>query len=437
LCVGVIFPALILLGGVYFSFRLRFFSLFHPLRFLRSLRDGEGSLRSLNLALAGTLGVGNIVGVVNALRLGGAGAVLWMAISALFCANLKYAEAYLASFTRKRNERGCYGGAYVYIERAFGRLGRVLAVVFAVCFAVSSLSTGGALQAGAVTEAVSFLLPSVPSVLVSLLLGGMVLVSSLGGLSRISDITNRLVPVMTGVYVIITLAVIAVNAKALPSVVWEIFSSAFKREGVLFGIGGFCFTECMRCGIMRGLLSNEAGCGSSASAHATEDNSSPHRQGCLGIAEVYADTVIMCTLTALAVLLSGADFTSGGDIELTVSAYGAVGGVLFSSLTVICIAVFGYATLICFAGYGRECVGYIFKNEMERTKFSVLFLFIYVLIIVLSPFIDGESVLLCADISMGVMAAVNIPAMVRLWRREHITPMREGLAGWLSHPTDK
>jgi len=412
------FPAVILLGGVYFSFRFRFFSLAHPVLFFRELRDGNGSFRSLNLALAGTLGVGNIVGVVNALRLGGEGAVLWMCISAFFCANLKYAEAYMASRTRIRRGGESFGGAYVYIEAVFGKAGRVLAVIFSVCFVASSLSTGSAMQAGAVVGAISTVFPSCSPFVISSFLTLAVLLSVVGGLGKISHITDRVIPFMTAIYLLITLAVTAVNLYRVPSVIHSIVRSAFSRDGVIFGIGGFCFTECMRSGIMRGLLSNEAGCGSSASAHATGEGRSPHGQGCLGVAEVYVDTVIMCTLTALALLTAGADFSVEGDIRLALLTFGNAGGYPLSLLCALCIAVFGYATLICFAGYGFECIRYIFKKEGVRNIIRSLFLLAYLICVLFSPDIEGEAVLLCADLSMGIMSLINIPALAVLFSSE-------------------
>ena len=410
LSVNVIFPLVILFGGVFFTFRLRIFPLFHPVKFLRELKDKGGGFASLNLALAGTLGVGNIVGVVNAIRLGGAGSVLWMCLCATLCASLKYAEAYLASLTKRKREDGFFGGGYVYVERLLGRIGRIAAVAFSAFFILSSLSTGACMQASAVAYSVSSVF-SCSVGAVSLALGVVVLVSVIGGLSKISAITNRIVPVMTAAYLLLSFAVIISRTDALPGVLSDIFFSAFRREGVIFGIGGFCFTECMKCGIMRGLLSNEAGCGSSASAHATESEGDPHRQGCLGIAEVYADTVVMCTVTALAVLSADVDMSEKNDILLTLGIYENVGGKAFLILSALCISVFGYATLICFAGYGGECIRYIFGGKRSERLFYALYLSLYIICIAASPFVSGEAVLLTADISMGVMSLINVPAL--------------------------
>lgn len=410
--IELIFPASILLGGVYFSFRLRLFSLFHPLSFVRTLKDKNGSFRSLNLALAGTLGVGNIVGVVNAMRIGGEGAVLWMCISAMLCANLKYAEAYLASVTKRRRADGCFGGAYIYIKKTLKRSGGALSVIFALFFIVNSLATGCCMQASAVVSGVESIAVGISPISVSLLLAAAVLLSVVGGIKKISGITNRLVPVMTCVYLVISFTVIFVNRDRLGDALLSVWRSAFSCEGIICGIGGFCFTECMRCGIMRGLLSNEAGCGSSASAHATEEGSTPHRQGCLGIAEVYADTVIMCSVTALALMVGGADFSLLDDISLTVALYRNVGGALFSFLSVACIAVFGYAAIICFAGYGTECVSYIFGNGKTGSLMNTLYIGVYILTVIFSSFPDSSTVLALSDVSMGVMSLINIPVLI-------------------------
>ncbi len=412
--VGLIVPGAIITGGIYFAFRLRFFALRSPLRFLKTLKDGDGSFKSLNLALAGTLGVGNVVGVVNAIRLGGAGSVLWMILSAIIASYLKYAEAYMAVKTRRRTGNKAHGGAYVYIREAFGKCGGLLSVMFCLCFVVNSLATGCILQASAVVTGVSYFLPENVSLAVSLALALLVAVSVIGGIHKISAITNKTVPIMSAVYLVTAAFIIILNAERIPLALSEIFNRAFAGEGVIYGVGAFMFTECMRCGIMRGLLSNEAGCGSSATAHATDPNAAPHKQGCMGIAEVLADTVIMCTVTALALLTSGAELVGENDVHTAISAFERSGGSVSSLLICICIAVFGYATLICFAGYGNECVSFLFKDKKKRALVNALFITTYVVLTGVSPYVSGEAVLLAADTSMGIMSVINIPALIRL-----------------------
>lgn len=406
-------PLAILLGGLLFTVVTGAFFIFHPIRFFRTLKDGDGSLKGLNLALAGTLGVGNIVGVVNAIRLGGEGAVFWMVVCAVFTASLKYAEAVMAVKTRRYDGNSFVGGAYFYIEKAFGKAGRILAIVFTLCFLVNTFATGCIMQASAAVSGIGGIVPLPPLVL-SLLLAISVWLAAVKGMGRISSLTNSLVPIMTAVYLTLAITVIVLNAERLPSVISSIFSGAFDTKGAIFGIGSFCFTEAMRCGIMRGLLSNEAGCGSSATAHATEKTTTPHRQGCMGVAEVLADTVVMCTVTALAVLTSGADITSSSDITVALSSFYLTGGKAFSIIAALCIFTFGFATVICFAGYGSECIGYIFgKGRVFKFLFG-FFIGVYTIATAISPLIEESIFLHVADLSMGIMSLINIPALIVL-----------------------
>lgn len=412
---GILSPATLLLGGAFFAVRLRGFAIFHPLRFFRTVKDSDGGFSGLSLALAGTLGVGNIVGVVNALRLGGAGAVFWMWICALLASYLKYAEAYFAVKYRESDDSGIHGGAYYYIRKAFsGRLGRMLSVIFCLGFFGNTLATGCAMQASAVIDGIITVLP-LPKILLSLILTLTVAWAVIFGIERISKLTGVLVPIMTAVYLTLSLTVIFMNIAELPTVLLSIWEGAFSTRGALFGIGSFCFTEAMRCGVMRGLLSNEAGCGSSATAHATEKGSTPHRQGCMGIAEVGADTLIMCTVTALAVLCTGADpthFTT--DVLCAVESYALCGGRIFAVISAVCIATFGYASLICFAGYGGECLHFLLPDGKIKKTATAAFLTVYFSLTLISPYINMEATLLCADISMSIMALINVPALIRL-----------------------
>ena len=421
---GVISPVILLLGGAFFTVRLRGFALLHPIRFLRTLKDSDGGLSGLSLALAGTLGVGNIVGVVNALRFGGAGAVFWMWVCALLASYLKYAEAYFAVKYRRRDGTGVHGGAYYYIKKAFsGRLGRTLSVIFCLGFFGNTLATGCAMQASAAVDGITTVLP-LPKILISAAITVAVAWAVVFGIKHISKLTSVLVPIMTAVYLALSLTVIFMRAESLPNVFASIWEGAFSMRGALFGIGSFCFTEAMRCGVMRGLLSNEAGCGSSATAHATEENASPHRQGCMGIAEVSADTLIMCTVTALAVLCTGADparFTT--DVLCAVESYAFCGGRMFAVISALCIATFGYASLICFAGYGGECLHFLLPDGKIKKAATATFLAVYFLTTLASPYLQMDTVLVFADLSMSIMAFINVPALIRLSFKEKFAPI--------------
>ncbi len=409
---GTITPVFIIVGGILFTLYLRGFYVLHPAAFMKTLISGKGSLRGLNLALAGTLGVGNILGVVNAVRLGGAGAVFWMVLSSLLAAALKYAEAFLAVKTRE----GGRGGAYVYIEKAFRRIGRPLAVIYSVAFLGNGFATGCVMQSSAAVSALSRI-TGLPALFLSVTLAFAVFLSCFRGINGISKITNLLVPLMSAVYLTLSLLVIYLNRERLPDAVSAIFSGAFTREGAIFGVGGFAFTRAMRYGVMRGVLSNEAGTGSSATAHATEAGATPHKQGCMGVAEVLADTALMCTVTALALLTSGIRLDSDNDIESALLVFEKTGGGVFLLLAGVCVFIFGFASVICYSGYGTECLEYLFRGNAPRRSI-ILYIALYSFLVLVSPFIPGEGFLLASDTSMCIMTLLNIPAMYILSKKK-------------------
>ncbi len=409
---GTLTPIFIVVGGTFFLFYLRGFYVLHPKSLIKALFDGKDSLKGLNLALAGTLGVGNILGVVNAIRLGGEGAVFWMLFSSLFASALKYAEAFLAV---KTGEKG-RGGAYFYIEKAMGRFGRAVSVVYSLAFLGNTFSTGCVMQSAAAVSSLSELF-FLPELLISFFLAISVFVSSRRGIGRISVITNSVVPIMSAIYVTLTVSVIFLNRENIPDAISAIFSSAFDKEGIIFGIGGFAFTSSVRYGFMRGLLSNEAGSGSSATAHATEKDTTPHRQGCMGIAEVFADTALMCTLTALALITSKVTLSGTDDIRIALSFFGETGGRFFSYLASLSVFVFGFATLVCYSGYADECFSYLTGGKTSG-HMRTLLLFIYSVLIFFSPIIPGEKFLLAGDISLSVMTFLNVMSMMILTKKK-------------------
>ncbi len=404
---------MIILGGLAFTLSLRGFFILHPVDFIKDILGGGGSLKSLNLALAGTLGVGNIVGVVNAIKHGGPGAVLWMLLSCILAASLKYKEAYRA-LTLKRDGKG---GAYFYIEKAFSRIGRPLAVIFSVAFIVNTFATGCIMQSGAAVSG-AYSLTGLNPAFISAFLAIIVFFSCRRGIPRVSKITNLTVPVMSTVYILLAFTVIVINRERLPEAALSIVRGAFNIRGMLSGVGSAAFTECIRYGVMRGLLSNEAGAGSSATAHATDPDSTPHRQGSVAVLEVLIDTAVMCSITALAILTSGIPISGENDIEIALSAFRISGGPIFCAVASLSVFVFGFATVICFSSYGGECISYIAGGRQSSERIFFVYLLLYTAAVALSPFVPGESFLLLADASMGIMVLINVPALFLLERIE-------------------
>ena len=278
----------LLIAGVILSFRLKFFQLSNPVKLARLMFEKKGSnkrspIRALTLALAGTLGVGNISGVAIALALGGAGAVFWMWVSAFFAMIVKYSEIVLAVHHRKTRDGVTHGGAMYYIKRGLGSNGiySFLASSFAIFCIFSSLSTGSIIQVNAVSEAFSgcFGIPPLAVGILMALLCSFVLFSKKQ--DRISDITFKIVPFMSVTFIILSMIIIIGNINDIPQIINMIIEDAFKSNSAVSGIGGFLFSKGVRFGVTKGLFSNEAGCGTSTIAHASADTTSarsPYRR---------------------------------------------------------------------------------------------------------------------------------------------------------------
>jgi AGCS family alanine or glycine:cation symporter len=371
-------PILLLGVGLYYTVALKGFYLLRPLRCIRLLfggrrRGGISPFRALTVALAGTLGVGNIVGVASALSLGGPGAVLWMVVSALVAMGLKYAEITLALRHRRLLPDGSYtGGAPCYTEdglRGLGlpRLGRLLAGVFALLCLLNALTMGSLLQvnaaAGAMEEGFS-----VPPLLTGCGVALLAALTVLGGAKRISSLTEKLVPLMTLGFLGVCVAVLILRRDRIPDALRAIWEDAFTPMSAGRGIAGFLTARGVRMGVMRGLVSNEAGCGTAPMAHAAADVDLPARQGLFGVAEVFVDTVLLCTVTALCILVSDSGPAAfGADVTRTAqAAFSSVLGEWAAGFFALSILLFGAATVLCWGHYGMTCVAYLTRGRASR-----------------------------------------------------------------------
>ena len=421
LLTGGLIPPMLLLVGVFFLVYFRGYPWRSPRRMLTSLRDGGGgktsSFRAMMLALAGTLGVGNIVGVANAIAIGGAGAVFWMWISALFAMLLKYVEILLAvSHRRTDGKGGFFGGAVYYIRDCFlshrwKKLATVVPVLFAVLMVVDALSMGCVIQVRAVGETLQEVV-GIPTVYSGVLLVLLTLPLLARGTKGISALTEYLVPVMTAGYIILSVAVLILHRDALGGVLLSICREAFTLESTVGGVSGFLLSRALRVGTMRGLLSNEGGCGTAPTAHAAADAKSPAHQGVWGIFEVFADTIVLCTATALVILVSGVETTSGG-VMMTVNAYSSVLGGFAAWFFAAAVFCFGYATLLCWGSYGIESVRFL----SPKRRWRVLYVLVFGLCILFGVRGTPEAIWNIADFSIATMTAINLCVLLLL-RRE-------------------
>ena len=433
---GATVPILLIGCGLFFFLYLRGAPLLCPRAALRALGGEERggrreSLRAVCLALAGTLGVGNLAGVAGAIALGGAGAVFWMLLSALFAMILKYAEIVLAMRHRRFDEGGMpHGSAMYYIKdgfsrRGFPRVGRWLASVFALLCLCNSLCMGNALQVSAVCRSVEGVF-GIPPLWIGILFGLCVLAVVLRGSRGVLGFCTALVPLMTLFYLILALAVLILRAGEIPRACEAILSDAFSAEAMAGGVGGFFLSRGVRFGTMRGLISNEAGCGTAPTAHASAEGISPAGQGVMGMVEVLVDTVLLCTLTALVILLGLGEQGIVGEsyMMVTVSAFSSVlgeGAAYFLAISTLC---FGFATVLCWAHYGRECLLFL----SEKGKGQSLFLLLYVLAILWGALFDSELIWQTADLAIGCMTLINLSVLLMMRREiaEETRTLRKG-----------
>ena len=404
---GIVLPAFLILVGIYFLIKLKFFYILHPLKTAKTMN--KGGFKSLSVALAGTLGVGNIVGVSSALISGGAGAIFWMWLSAFISMSLKYVEVFLAMKYRKSNNDGTfYGGAPYYIYEGFkkklgNRFSKIIACIFAVLCATNSLTTGNLVQ----INAVSTLIP-VKKLYFGIATAFFVLLIIIGGIKTISKFTSVAIPTLSVFYIVLSLYVISTNIAAVPSVISSIFKEAFSLKSATSGFLGYGISSAIRYGTSRGLLSNEAGCGTAPCAHASSKAKSAHSQGCLGIFEVFVDTILLCTLTAFVILI--ADLKYDNAMSLVISSYQLytfdIGkyGIIASTI------LFALATITCQYYYGIESLRFITSKSWCKALFTVIFL----LTIIFGAIMPMSLMWEITDLVIALMALLNLLCLLGL-----------------------
>ena len=315
-------------------------------------------------ALAGTVGTGNIAGVAGAIAIGGPGAVFWMWCSALLGMCTKYAEVTLAVHYRERSATGEWiGGPMYYIKNGLGKRWQWLAILYALFGTLTVFGTGNATQVNTITTAINTALTQfhlvsdafVPTLnlIIGIFCAMLVAMVLLGGIKRIGSVSEKLVPFMALFYVVLGIGVVLLNLERLPGVLQSIFEGAFNPAAFTGGIIGSLFVS-MQKGVSRGIFSNEAGLGTGSIAHACADTQKPVTQGMFGIFEVFADTIIICTLTALVILCSGTPVTYGvaAGAELTISGFTTTYGSWSSIFTAVALCCFAFSTIIGWGLYG-------------------------------------------------------------------------------------
>ena len=413
---GIVLPLFILFCGYYFTKFLGGFHLLRPastIRLALSREHGGGTspLRALSVSLAGTLGVGNIVGVAVALIIGGAGAMFWMWVSAFFSMILKYAEIVLAMKYRIYSNGKKYGGPMYYMKNGIGgTLGKILAWVFALLGVISAFSMGSLVQMKAAADALSetFRFPALLFGILSAVLCAYLL---FGGYEKISRVTAVAVPLLSAAYLVMAVRTVWAHADEIYPLCRIIFLRAFSPNAASGGILGFIFSAALRQGVAKGSFSHEAGCGTAPLAHAGADTKIPAKQGILGIFEVFFDTIVLCTLTGFVILLTlGEHFTHTNGMQLVLDAFATQYGNGARYVITLSVVLFALATVVCWGYYGKAMLSYLTKSPEILNAYTMLFC----VFTAIGTVMKENTVWEISDITVALMTALNLSAVFML-----------------------
>ena len=410
-----------LLGiGALISLRLKFFqilkfpyilkntflALFRDKNTRKSDSEGISQLQTVSSALAATMGTGNIVGVASALVIGGAGAIFWMWVSALLGMALVYAENYLGTIYKRKTRSGVTGGAPAYLEYGCGK--KYLAVLFCIFCSMASLGMGNMTQINSISTAAKDAF-GFPPIYTGIIAAVIILIIISGGIKRIGKTSQILIPILSIVYIGAAIIIIIKNHSEIPDSLRSVFSGAFGINAIGGGISGTVIKRSINCGLRRGVFSNEAGLGSSSLMHTATENADPHKQGMWAIFEVFADTIICCTVTAFAILTSGSLSSGKNGTALISETFASVFGRFAPTFTSVSILLFAFATIISWFYCGECCVKYIFGK-----KAVAFFRIIFAFCVVIGSYAKLETVWTVSDIFNGLMAFPNLAGLFLL-----------------------
>ena len=393
-------------------------------RIFRKRDASDGAItpfQAVCTALAATVGTGNIAGVAGAIAIGGPGAIFWMWVSALFGMCTKYAEVTLAVHYREINANGeLVGGPMYYIKNGLSKKWHWLAYLFAAFGVLTVFGTGNATQVNTITTAINSALlnynvisesaVSTSNLIIGIIIAILIAMILLGGIKRIGHVTEKLVPFMALLYILLGLGVILLNIQNVPAVFASIFRGAFQPRAVTGGIVLSMFTS-LKKGVSRGIFSNEAGLGTGSIAHACADTKKPVKQGMFGIFEVFTDTIVICTLTALVILCSGVavDYGKAAGAELTILGFTSTYGSWVSIFTAVAMCCFAFSTAVGWGLYGARCIEFLFSEKVIKP-----FMVIYSLVAILGATANLGLMWSIAETFNGLMAIPNLIAVFLL-----------------------
>ena len=393
-------------------------------RMLKKKEASDGAMtpfQAVCTALAATVGTGNIAGVAGAIAIGGPGAIFWMWISALLGMCTKFSEVTLAVHFREVNVDGEYvGGPMYYIKNGLAKHWHFLAYLFAAFGVLTVFGTGNATQVNTITTAIDSALfnynvigegsVKTLNLIIGIVLAILIALILLGGIKRIGQVTERLVPFMAVLYILLALGIIVLNIGHIPAVFASIFKGAFSPASVTGGAVGSFFMS-MKKGVSRGIFSNEAGLGTGSIAHACADTRKPVKQVFFGIFEVFVDTIAICTLTAWVILCSGVPvgYGAAAGAELTISGFTAVYGNWVSIFTAVAMCCFAFSTIIGWGLYGARCIEFLFGTRVNKP-----FMLVYSLVAIVGATMDLGLMWSIAETFNGLMAIPNLIAVFLL-----------------------
>ena len=393
-------------------------------RMLKKKEASDGAMtpfQAVCTALAATVGTGNIAGVAGAIAIGGPGAIFWMWISALLGMCTKFSEVTLAVHFREVNVDGEYvGGPMYYIKNGLAKHWHFLAYLFAAFGVLTVFGTGNATQVNTITTAIDSALfnynvigegsVKTLNLIIGIVLAILIALILLGGIKRIGQVTERLVPFMAVLYILLALGIIVLNIGHIPAVFASIFKGAFSPASVTGGAVGSFFMS-MKKGVSRGIFSNEAGLGTGSIAHACADTRKPVKQGFFGIFEVFVDTIIICTMTALVILCSGVavGYGDAAGAELTINGFTSVYGGWISIFTAIAMCCFAFSTIIGWGLYGVRCIEFLFGSRVNKP-----FMLVYSLVAIVGATMNLGLMWSIAETFNGLMAIPNLIALFLL-----------------------
>ena len=373
--------------------------------------SGEGEISPFNAlmtALSSTVGTGNIAGVATAIGIGGPGALFWMWCTAVVGMATKYAEAVLAVKFRETDNTGKkVGGPMYYIKNGLGQRWKPLAILFALFGSLAGFGLANTVQSNTVSQVLlnNFAIPTVASGLIMTLLVALVL---LGGIKRIANVAGKLVPLMASIYLLSTLIILAMHITEIPSVLWLIVDSAFNGSAATGGFAGATVMLALRMGVSRGIFSNESGLGSAPIAHAAAETNSPVRQGTIAMLGTFIDTLIICTMTGLVLIVTGLWSSDLQGAAMTLQVFDnnlPLGG----SILAICIALFAFTTMLGWSYYGERCAQFLFG-----AKIVIPFRVLWVIGIFVGTQMSLGMVWKMSDALNGLMAIPNLIALLLL-----------------------